>query len=283
MTLDAEPTDEPTTRRQALTLLGTWASALGVVAFGLVLTLRELRPPQVWSGTSAWDEWASRHEPDDLVAAATAPVALLLVCVLAAVTLGAGVAVALATRRGRTVRCSSRWPQSVASFVAAVTLLSGGSAAASTGSGASAGGRVADRPLVELVEDAEPTSTVPPAPATSPPTTSTTTSTATSTTTSTTVASPTPTTSPPEPRSAQQVLPAAAAPPSASATVEVHRGDNLWLIAERQVAADPRRGPTLRYWLQLIDTNRSRFVEPGNPSLILPGQVLELPGHDMSR
>lgn len=275
MNLYADPANAPTTRREALTLLGTWASVLGVVAFGLVLTLVELRPPHAWSGTATWNEWASRQQPDDVVAAAAAPVALVLVCVLAVVTLGTGMAVALATRRGRTVRCSSRWPQSVASFVAAVTLLAGGSAAASTGSGASAGGPVADRPLVEVVEDAAPTSTEPPAPTTSPPTT-------TSTTTSTTVVVPATTTPPPAPQPAQQGPPPAAAPTAPSTTFEVLRGDNLWLIAERRVAADPRQGPTLRYWLQLIDINRSRFVEPGNPSLILPGQVLELPGLDVT-
>ena len=40
----------------------------------------------------------------------------------------------------------------------------------------------------------------------------------------------------------------------------------------------PDQGPTVRYWLRLIDANSSRFVEPGNPSLILPGQILDLPG-----
>jgi len=60
-------------------------------------------------------------------------------------------------------------------------------------------------------------------------------------------------------------------------TVVVRQGDNLWRIADQQVAAQPDLGPTVRYWRRLIDANSSRFVEPGNPSLILPGQLLELP------
>jgi nucleoid-associated protein YgaU len=32
-----------------------------------------------------------------------------------------------------------------------------------------------------------------------------------------------------------------------------------------------------RYWRRLIDANRDRLVDPGNPDLLLPGQELVLP------
>jgi hypothetical protein len=32
-----------------------------------------------------------------------------------------------------------------------------------------------------------------------------------------------------------------------------------------------------RYWRRLIDTNRDRLVDPGNPDLLVPGQELVLP------
>lgn len=279
MIFDADAVSIPTTRREALVVVSTWVSALSAVAAGLAHSRGVLQPPEVWSGTDEWERWASQHDAGALVAAAVTPVALVVVCTLAVVTAGAGVAVAVATRRGTLPAISDQWPAAVAAFVATVSLLSGGPASASTGSGASAGDDVARRPVVELVGG--------------PVATASTTTTASPTTTSlgstsTTVA----VTAPPSTGAAAPPDAPAAAPlpnqtttneppqpdPATAATVEVRRGDNLWRIAERQVAADPQRGPTLRYWLRLIDANRSRFVEPGNPSLILPGQVLDLPG-----
>jgi hypothetical protein len=279
MIFDADPVSTPTTRQEALVVVSTWVSALSAVAAGLAHSLGVLQPPEVWSGTDAWDRWASRHEPDELVAAVVTPVALLLVCTLAVVTVGAGAAVAVATRRGKLPASSDQWPAAVTAFIATVSLLSGGPAAASTGSGASAGDDVATRPVVELVR--------------SPAATSSTTTTALAMTTTslestpTSVATPAPTpttpdTAPPAAVPTPEQADPAAVPgqpdPSTTPTVEVRPGDNLWRIAERQVTAAPQRGPILRYWLRLIDANASRLVEPGNPSLIHPGQILDLPG-----
>jgi nucleoid-associated protein YgaU len=59
-------------------------------------------------------------------------------------------------------------------------------------------------------------------------------------------------------------------------------GDNLWVIAERQVhlglGRDGTEAEVRGYWLALMDLNAPRMVEPGNPNLLLPGQVLQLPG-----
>jgi LysM repeat protein len=70
--------------------------------------------------------------------------------------------------------------------------------------------------------------------------------------------------------------------PAAAPVVVVAPGDHLWAIAERRVAlatGDPPTEPAVRtYWLALIDANRDLLVEPGNPDMVLPGQVLRLPG-----
>jgi nucleoid-associated protein YgaU/DNA-binding SARP family transcriptional activator len=61
----------------------------------------------------------------------------------------------------------------------------------------------------------------------------------------------------------------------------VEPGDNLWTIAEAQVADHLGRAPTNAeihpYWRQLIAANDTRYVQPGNPDLILPGQRLVAP------
>ena len=59
-------------------------------------------------------------------------------------------------------------------------------------------------------------------------------------------------------------------------------GDNLWDIAEATVGSDSTGtdpSAVLRYWHHLIEANRSRLIDPGNPDLILPGQSLILPPH----
>lgn len=69
-------------------------------------------------------------------------------------------------------------------------------------------------------------------------------------------------------------------PPPAS----VHRvqpGEHFWSIAQQVVIE--RDGPTASdvavaaYWRTLVEVNRDRLVDPGNPDLILPGQILDLP------
>jgi hypothetical protein len=58
-------------------------------------------------------------------------------------------------------------------------------------------------------------------------------------------------------------------------------GDCLWSIAEATLAAARGRPPTTQevapYWLRLIEANRARLPDPDNPSLIFPGEVLDLP------
>ncbi len=252
MTPDRELQALPTTRGEALRLLAAWASGLCVAALVLVLVVRDLQPPPATGGPSAWHRWAAGQDPDHVVVALLAPLALAVVVGTVALVVAAGAVVATAARCGRPVRCPERWPAAASSVVTAVALLAGGAVApaagATTGSGAQAGAAVSARPVVSLdgVPAPAPTPAPAPAPALPPPT------------------APTP--------------PRPDAGPSRSTTYVVQAGDNLWDIAEQQVALQPALGPTVRYWLQLIDANRSRFVEPGNPHLILPGQELALPG-----
>jgi nucleoid-associated protein YgaU/DNA-binding SARP family transcriptional activator len=64
-------------------------------------------------------------------------------------------------------------------------------------------------------------------------------------------------------------------------TVTVEPGDNLWTISEDRLEADLGRDPSDLevgpYWREVIDANQDRYVQPGNPNLIFPGQVLVLP------
>ncbi|MEX2621574.1 MAG: hypothetical protein WD250_15260 [Egibacteraceae bacterium] len=61
---------------------------------------------------------------------------------------------------------------------------------------------------------------------------------------------------------------------------EVVAGDNLWVVAEAALAADWGRAPSVtevaRYWRAVTDHNRSR-LRSGDPDLIHPGELLELP------
>lgn len=72
--------------------------------------------------------------------------------------------------------------------------------------------------------------------------------------------------------------------PTASEVV-VEPGDNLWEISEDRLADDLDREPTdpetAPYWRDVMTANHDRLVDPANPSLIHPGQVLVLPpsGH----
>ncbi len=88
-----------------------------------------------------------------------------------------------------------------------------------------------------------------------------------------------------EPTSASDVAPQETENPDFS-SVTVERGDNLWTISEDRLEVDLGRESTdaeiAPYWREVIDANQDRYVQPGNPNLILPGQVLVLPptGHE---
>lgn len=61
----------------------------------------------------------------------------------------------------------------------------------------------------------------------------------------------------------------------------VRPGDHLWHVAETTLARAWGRPPTdaevAPYWTAVVEANRSRLIDPANPDLIRPGQVLSLP------
>jgi LysM domain len=65
------------------------------------------------------------------------------------------------------------------------------------------------------------------------------------------------------------------------ATITVAPGDSFWSLAEGVVAhaldRDPTEAEVVPAWSALIAANRDRLVDPANPDLLLPGQVLRLP------
>ena len=65
--------------------------------------------------------------------------------------------------------------------------------------------------------------------------------------------------------------------PDAMAEHTVRPGDHFWSIAELVVAERGLDVPVGRYWRLLVEANRSRLVDPANPDLLYPGQVLVLP------
>lgn len=62
----------------------------------------------------------------------------------------------------------------------------------------------------------------------------------------------------------------------------IRPGDSLWLVAERQVAAShdtgapPGEREVARYWVRLVEANRST-LRSGNPGLVYPGEIILLP------
>ena len=64
-------------------------------------------------------------------------------------------------------------------------------------------------------------------------------------------------------------------------SISVAVGDSFWSIAEQLVLNHLGRAPdddeVLEPWLALIDANRDRLLDPDNPDLIYPGQVLRPP------
>jgi hypothetical protein len=70
----------------------------------------------------------------------------------------------------------------------------------------------------------------------------------------------------------------------AEATWTARTGDHLWGIAashlQDQRGSVPSDADITVYWQRLIDANRDRLADPGNPDLIYPGQEFILPPAD---
>ncbi len=92
-----------------------------------------------------------------------------------------------------------------------------------------------------------------------------------------------PTTPPPDPpENTPEPAPEAEAPPPKvrASTVVVEEGDHLWSLAADVVAAELGRPPAdheiAPYWRQVVEHNRAS-IRSGDPDVIYPGEVIELP------
>ena len=68
-------------------------------------------------------------------------------------------------------------------------------------------------------------------------------------------------------------------PDGAETSVVVQVDDNLWEIAQSQLAADgadPTEADIARYWVRIIEANQHR-LRSGDPDLIFPGEEILLP------
>ena len=66
----------------------------------------------------------------------------------------------------------------------------------------------------------------------------------------------------------------------AASTYQVEAGDNLWTISAAHLKAATVSEPSLqsveRYWRAVIDSNRAT-LRSGDPNLIYPGEMIDLP------
>jgi nucleoid-associated protein YgaU len=81
-------------------------------------------------------------------------------------------------------------------------------------------------------------------------------------------------------RSPVATAPAVSAIGGGATSYTVVAGDHLWAIAGRRLTEMSGRHPDqsdlARYWVRVVDANRSR-IRSGDPDLIFPGEVIELP------
>ena len=74
---------------------------------------------------------------------------------------------------------------------------------------------------------------------------------------------------------------AGSAGPAHPASVVLQRGDHLWAVAERHLAArldhEPDDAEITAYWQRLITLNVDELADPANPDLVFSGQVIRLP------
>jgi nucleoid-associated protein YgaU len=59
-------------------------------------------------------------------------------------------------------------------------------------------------------------------------------------------------------------------------SVIVVKGDHLWKISARRLGPEASNGVIAPYWREVIETNAPR-LQSGDPDLIYPGEVVELP------
>ncbi|HEU4320288.1 MAG TPA: hypothetical protein VFS66_09420 [Acidimicrobiia bacterium] len=69
---------------------------------------------------------------------------------------------------------------------------------------------------------------------------------------------------------------------STPVTVTVAKGDHLWKISARHLGAGSDNGEIAPYWRTVVEVNTPR-LRSGDPDLIYPGEVIEMPAVNESR
>jgi nucleoid-associated protein YgaU len=64
--------------------------------------------------------------------------------------------------------------------------------------------------------------------------------------------------------------------PASEASVVVERGDHLWKISARHLGPEATVGEVAPYWRDVITAN-TPHLRSGDPDLIYPGEVVQLP------
>jgi len=70
--------------------------------------------------------------------------------------------------------------------------------------------------------------------------------------------------------------------PSTEDKVTVVKGDHLWKISARHLESTSPEASIAPYWREVIEVNTPN-LRSGDPDLIFPGEVIELPGISESR
>lgn len=241
--------------------LATWALAVATAIAGLHAAGSALPPPP--SSPSAWRAWVSSTDPVVAGFGVLRLLALAGAWYLALVTAASLVARLLRIRPAvRVTDAVTVAPLRRLLHASLGMTLTVGSFAPAAGAGAPGNEVAVVRRLPGLSETAAVTRVVPlGTPATPSP-------------------EPTAARLTPTPSSVAAAGPVAARPDQPS-TWRVKPGDHLWSVAERTLAraraTRPDDADVAAYWRTVIERNRDRLVDPGNPDLLFPGQLLVLP------
>lgn len=65
-------------------------------------------------------------------------------------------------------------------------------------------------------------------------------------------------------------------PETGADSVVVVKGDHLWKISAQHVGAEAGNSEVAPYWREVVDVNTPQ-LRSGDPDLIYPGEVVELP------
>lgn len=253
-----------TTRGRWLLLLWTLTCIGGLVALWSVADPR-FTPPLLDPGS--WTAWWAEREPLDAVAALSRLVASLALAYLAlagfVLLLASSFSAPLATRLAARLN-----PTPVAGLVTAAAIAAAPSVGASPSRTsdpvADDGPRMAlveDLPTMILLDDGRPDDSNDPDRADMPDESQ-------------------------HSDDTGDAAPEGSAAPSVTVqplvTVRVEAGDHLWGISERRVSfalgREASDAEVREYWISLIEANSDRLVDPGNPSMLIAGQELVLPG-----